>query len=130
VAAHSSQRPSVAQGRLFAFTLAAGFAGLGLLTLWRGSDRIAGWFAGLAGAVLLAGLIVPTRLGTVMAWWTALGEAIGRVTTPVILGFIYFGVVTPLGLLRRAVRRHTGPASTAWREAGAPGPRSRLERQF
>lgn len=88
----------------------------------------------LGGALVLGGLLIPGRMGPVHARWMALALVISKVTTPVFMGLIYFGLFTPMGLVRRLlgknalVRPDTG---TFWvsRPAG-PGRRSDLTRQF
>jgi hypothetical protein len=122
-----------AAGRRFAATVAAGFAALGLLLLWRGGPLGAGICGALALLLLLAGLVAPTRLGPVERAWLGLGHAIARVTSPIVLGVLYFGVITPMGLVRRRagspIVRPPRPDST-WVERDAGQRRSDLHRQF
>ena len=132
-----SSRLTAAEGRRFAWTLALAFAVLGSLTQWRGRERAALVFAVAAGLFLLAGLLAPTRLGPVERAWMGLARAISRVTTPLFMGIVYFIVLTPTGLLRRALTKRTlGPprsAETFWvtRKAADPeAARRRMERQF
>jgi hypothetical protein len=49
----------------------------------------------LLGALFPRALVVPNRL------WMGLAEALGFVMTRVILGLIFFLVVTPIGIVRR-----------------------------
>jgi hypothetical protein len=128
---------TAAEGRRFAFTMAAAFAVLGGIAQWRGRERVALVFAVLAGLFLIAGLVVPSRLGPVERAWMGLARAISRVTTPIFMGIVYFVVLTPTGLLRRALTRHTlSPARSAktfWVDRKPMEPevaRRRMERQF
>jgi hypothetical protein len=132
-----SSRLTAAEGRRFALTLAVAFAVLGGLAQWRGRERAAIVFAVAAGLLLLGGLIAPTRLGPVERAWMSLARAISRVTTPLFMGIVYFLVLTPTGLLRRAVTKRTlsppRSADTFWvtRKAADPeAARRRMERQF
>ena len=60
-----------------------------------------------------------------------MGDAIGRVTTPVLLAIVYFGVITPTALIRgftasgRRANAHAG-----WYTRRPLPPRERMERQF
>ncbi|HKO16294.1 MAG TPA: SxtJ family membrane protein [Gemmatimonadaceae bacterium] len=94
-----------AEGRRFAWTLAAGFAVLALLAVWRGRERAAMILAAAGVIGLLAGLLVPTRLGPAERAWTALGTALSRVTSPVFFGVLYLLVITPTGFVRRRLGR-------------------------
>ncbi|HEU4749107.1 MAG TPA: hypothetical protein VFS56_11440, partial [Gemmatimonadaceae bacterium] len=76
-------------------------------------------------------LLIPGRLGPVRRAWMRLGEGIGRITTPVILAIVYYAVVTPVALVRRApaLLRHSRGES-GWHQRPPLPPPARLERQF
>ena len=94
-------RLSPAEGRRFGFTLGAAFFVLGGVLRWRGREPAATVALALAGALLLAAVVMPSRLGPVQRAWLGLGAALSRVTTPIFLGVVYFGVIAPIGLLMR-----------------------------
>ena len=102
--------------------------------LWRQrSPVLVASIGGLGTALALAGLIAPARLARVYKAWMALSLLLNRVSTPILMGVIYFIVVTPVALIMRlAGRRPLGVASSGslWvtRDSGAR--RSALERQF
>lgn len=125
-----SGRISAGEGRVFALTLAGAFTVLSLLLLWRRQENAARVTGGLAAAALLAALFFPRRLGWVKARWMQFGEALGRVTTPVLMALIYVVVVTPLAVLWRATRRPERRHHSAWHARPPPADRAQLERQF
>jgi hypothetical protein len=54
------------------------------------------------GLVLVLGaLIVPRILAPVHRAWMALGDALGWVNTRILLGVVFYGLVTPIGLVMR-----------------------------
>jgi hypothetical protein len=61
------------------------------------------WIAG--GALAAWGLVAPATLGPVYQGWMRFGLLLGRVTTPIVMGAVFFLVVTPVGLVMRALRR-------------------------
>ena len=63
-------------------------------------------FAVLGGGLIAAGAAIPARLGPVYRAWMGLAHAISRVTTPVVLGVIFFLVLTPVGLVMRMFGRN------------------------
>mgnify|MGYP001170007176 FL=1 len=133
MAHRSPARLSPREGRSFAFTLTGAFAVLAAISWWRAHPRSVVVFATLAGVLLLAGLLVPTRLGPVRSAWMGLAHAISRVTTPIFMGIVYFLVITPSAVIRRLVggnplRRSRGKAS-GWVDRRASPPRD-LTRQF
>lgn len=123
------------EGRRFAFPVGAAFAVLSGLTAWRGHTPAAITLGALAGFFIVAGLAVPDRLGGVYRGWMALAHAISRVTTPIFMGIVFFLILTPMGLLRRAFGRDSlvhverGGSYLVDRAEGVAG-RSDLRRQF
>jgi hypothetical protein len=120
--------------RQFGLTVGGAFLLLAVVALWRGRPAVA-TIPGAAGALLVAaGLLAPASLRGVRRRWMAGAHAISRVTTPLFMGLVYFGVMTPLGLALRAVRRRgLSPRRDAdtFLVRRAPGERrSDLRRQF
>lgn len=61
--------------------------------------------AAVFAALGLACLSLGERARGIHRAWTALGDALGRIVSPVVLAVLYFLVVTPFGLLARLRRR-------------------------
>jgi hypothetical protein len=59
------------------------------------------WLLGAGVAFALAALARPAMLAPLNRAWMALGTALNRVVSPVVLAILFFGVVWPLGLLMR-----------------------------
>ncbi len=134
MAAGIPARLTPAEGRRFAWTVGAAFVALGLFVRWRGAGTAGTALA--AGGLLLAaaGVVVPGRLTPLFRAWMGLARALSRVTTPIFLGVVYFGVITPIGVALRLLGRHPlvgpreGDSFFASRPAGDR--RSDLTRQF
>jgi hypothetical protein len=101
MAARVPARLSPEEGRRFGLLVGAAFVALAALAAWRGHPLSARGFAALGAALIAAGVLVPARLGTVHRLWMQLAGAVSKVTTPVVLGVVYFAAVTPTGVLRR-----------------------------
>jgi hypothetical protein len=129
-----SARLTPAEGRKFGLLVGGAFAVIGVL-LWRsGHVTAAVAVLVLAGALIIAGLAVPARLGPVYRGWMAFALAISKVTTPVFMGAIYFLVMTPSGLLarllgHRPISRARG-ATSYWQTRPAGSGRSQMNHQF
>ena len=127
-------RLSAAEGRRFGLQVGAAFLVLAALLLWREREIGAAILGGIGGLLMLAGLALPDRLGGVYAAWMGLARLLSKVTTPVFMGVVYFLVITPIGLLRRALghqplRRPTVNGSY-FVVRSASDRRSDLQRQF
>ena len=71
-------------------------------------------------ALVLLGLTFPRSLVFPNKAWMALAEGIGFVSTRIILAFVYFLVLTPIGLMKRAMgwdplHRRTVRRESYWR---------------
>ena len=105
MATGDGSRLTTRDGRRFAWTLAGAFALLAAVERWRARPTVALVLAIVAAAAFVAGALVPTRLGPVQRGWARLGEALSWVTRPVVLGVLYWLVLTPAGVLRRTIGR-------------------------
>lgn len=97
----SRAKPGKAELRNFGLTLAAGFAILGALFLWRHKPIYVYFFIAATVFVVL-GLAVPAVLRPVQRLWLKLGDRLGWVMTRVIMVVMFYAVVTPIGLIARA----------------------------
>lgn len=119
-------------GRKFAFPVGLAFLALAAVLLWRESETVWKVFTGLGTALILAGLIIPARLGPIYRAWMRFAFALSRITTPIFMGIVYFGIILVTGVLRRNVGK-----SPILREPGQESfwvardrTRGNLERQF
>ena len=111
----------------------AAFAVLAGIAWWRGHTLSWKVLGALAGALLLAGALIPSRLGPVQRGWMAFARRLSKVTTPIFMGIVYFLVITPIALIMRAVGRrpmeHAETDGSFWIRSPSGG-RSDMERQF
>lgn len=128
----SSIEFTASDGRKFAFPVGIAFLLLAGLLFWRDKETLWRIAAGLGGALILAGAVVPGRLGPLYRGWMRMALAISKVTTPIFMGIVYFLVLTPTGLLMRLFGKkpieHPPEDGSFWQPTG--GRRSDLRRQF
>lgn len=117
-------------GRVFAFTMMGGFIFVALVGAWRDVPLLVRGSLLLAAVSFLAGVLVPRRLEPVRRGWMAFGEAIGKVTTPIMLAVVYYLVLTPTGLIRRVFTRRPARAASYWQQRAPLPSKARMERQF
>jgi hypothetical protein len=130
-------RLTAAEGRRFGLTVGAAFLALGAVAAWRGRPHTALAFGGVGTVLVLAGVVIPGRLGPVFRGWMGLAHLLSKVTTPIFLGVVYFGVFTPVGLVMRLCGRRpldskvpAGAASRWIARAADARQRSDMQRQF
>jgi hypothetical protein len=127
---------SASEGRRFGLTVGTAFVALGAVAAWRGREPMATACAAAGVMLILAGLLVPGRLGPLFRGWMGLAHLMSKVTTPVFMGIVYFGVFTPVGMAmrlfgRRPVDRQVAGGASRWKgRTGGVDRRAAMERQF
>jgi hypothetical protein len=132
-----SRREEVTMGsdRAFGLVFAAVCALLAGLALWHGRRSGILWLAGGAG-ILVTALVLPALLHPFNRLWFAFGQSLHRLMGPVVLGVIFFGVVTPMALglrlcNRRPLALEREPATPSyWVPREGPGAAASMKNQF
>lgn len=91
---------SYKQERQFGFLFTFVFALVAFWPLWPVPVPNFYWLTG-AGIWLVAALIYPRALAPLYKAWMALGHVLGWINARIILGFVFFFVVMPIGLVMR-----------------------------
>ena len=113
--------------RAFGFVFAAVFTIIGLWPLF-GGNSVRLWALAVAAFFLAAGAVFPRMLAPLNRAWTKLGLVLHHIVNPIIMGFLFYLVVTPVGLLMRLfgkdpLRLRLEPeAKSYWIERRPPGP--------
>jgi hypothetical protein len=105
-------------GLLFSFC----FSLLAAHFYWKAAIVSVSIVAALAGIVFLFfALFKPVLLGPLNRTWHRLGVALGRIVSPMVLGAIFFFLLTPIAMLMRAFGRdvlrlhsRSGTAPSYW----------------
>jgi hypothetical protein len=127
----SLERSEEIQGssnRTLGLTFGAFFLMVGLYPLALGKPfRL--WGIVISAAFTLVALAAPGALGPLNKVWTRLGLLLHRITSPIVLGIMFFVVVTPLGFVMRLLGkdllrlRMERDAPSYWIERQPPGPK-------
>jgi len=120
--------------RTFGFMFVLVFSMLGLWKLWKGG----GWLLiELAIFTALITIFQPNWLSPLNRAWMKLGQLMHKIVNPLVMAVIFFGVVTPAGILMRTLRgdpllrKFSPQAETYWIMRQPPGPTSEsLKQQF
>ena len=123
------------QLRSFGLIVGGIFAAIGLWpAVVRGAD-VRLWCLGLAVVLILPAAIAPGVLAPAYRVWMALGALLGWVNTRIILGVVFFGLITPIGIILRLtgrdpMQRAFDPRATTYRVRRTSRPGTHLLRQF
>ncbi|HEY0726218.1 MAG TPA: SxtJ family membrane protein [Pyrinomonadaceae bacterium] len=105
------------------------FVLLGLWWLYRGKFATAAYVLSAAGSILvLCGLVFPRGLTVPRRLWMKLAEAMSFVSSRIILAIIFFLVMTPIGLVKRAtgwdpLQRRSATGDSFWQPYPKRDPR-------
>jgi hypothetical protein len=121
--------------RNFGFIMAAAFAVLASILLWR--DKAAWpYLYAVAAFFLLAALIYPRSLAPIEWLWMKFARIMGVIMTHFVLGVAYYVVVAPIGIIMRIMRRDhlhrrfDRKAESYWIPVDLEGPTSRPEKPY
>jgi saxitoxin biosynthesis operon SxtJ-like protein len=123
------------QLRSFGFIVGAIFSALGLWPLIIRGDGVRLWMLALALILVVPALMAPGLLRPVYRVWMALGHVLGWINTRVVLGLIFFGLITPMAIAfrlggRDPMQRTFDRNASTYRVPRTLRPGSHMLRQF
>lgn len=107
-----------------------------LALLWGGGAQVIGIAAAVGAAVAAAGLVCPRAIKPGFFLLTLIAFPIGFAVSELALALVFFGVFTPLGLIRRFMgrdplqRRLDRQAATYWQPKKQPADAASYLRQW
>ncbi len=91
--------------RSFGFLFAAIFAGTAAWMYFHGALHIPVALAALSVTTAIVAHVSPDVLAPFNKAWFELGQLLGKIVSPVVLGVIFFGIITPVALISKLVGR-------------------------
>lgn len=124
---HQSSPAPMPSNRKFGGTFTGIFAALFLYAVWKSSLWLGALSAVLALLFAAATLIAPERLTPLNHLWFKLGELLGKIVSPIVLGAIFFILITPIAVIGRlmgrdALRLKRRNAASYWIDRETDGP--------
>ena len=107
----------------------------GILLPWLMENSFPLWPWILAAILAAWGLLHPSSLQPVYRAWMRFGLLLSRITTPLILGLVFYGLILPMGLIMRIagrdpMARKVDRNVTSYRVASHKAPKENMERPF
>jgi len=98
-----------------------------------GGDSLTIWSLAVSIIFLILGLLNSRLLSPLNRLWFKFGIFLGKIISPIIMGVIFFFVVTPIGYLMRLFKKDVlslkfNDNKTYWVEKS--GPKSKMKNQF
>ena len=134
MAARVPARLTAVRGRRFGLTVGGAFLVFAAIAWWRGHHTATIILGALGGILSLAGLVIPSYLGSVERLWMKMAYVISIVTTPIVMGVMYLLVLMPIGFLRRIFLGnpvvHKPQGESYWKSRHKGSRASNLKRQY
>ena len=93
------------QARKTALIVAAVLALISLWNIYRGRFTVVAVFGGIAVLLTLIGLFVPVAARGFHRVWMGIAGVLGYVNSRILLTILYYGLLTPYGLISRVIGR-------------------------
>jgi len=107
----------------------------GLIFPWMLDRDWPAWPWAIAAPLWLLALARPAWLRGIYRGWMRFGLLASRVTTPLLLGVVFFAMISPMAAVRRLrgkdpMHRTFDPQRDSYRVQSTKSPREKLERPF
>ena len=107
----------------------------GLALPWLFGFGYPNWPWMVAAALIAWGVVAPQTLRPVYRGWMRFGLLMNRITTPLILGLVFFIAITPLALVMKVIgrdtmRRRFDPDTASYRIPSVSSPKEKMEKPF
>jgi hypothetical protein len=121
--------PMLPSNRKFGWSFSAVFFIVAVYGAWNFSTFWATLFFVIAFIFAILAGTLPSSLTVLNKLWFKLGLLIGRFLSPIVLGLMFFVIITPIALITRlfgrdALRIKERPVSSYWIDRIPPGPDS------
>ena len=125
----------IKQLRSFGLIVGGIFALIGAWPTLVHGEVLRWWGVGIAGGLWLPALLLPKWLQPVYRVWMTIGEMLGWINTRIILGVVFYCIVTPIGLVQRlrghdAMQRQWETEAETYRVTRQPRPYSHMTHQY
>ena len=121
--------------RQFGLLVGGVFSVIGLWPMFLRGEPLRLWAVVVGSLLILLGSLVPTWLAPIHRGWMWVGHVRGWINTRIILGVIFYGLITPIGIVFRMLGKDTmrqsfSDTSSTYRVNRQPRPRSHMKFQF
>ena len=102
--------------------------------VWR-HETVRLWAVVPGTLLIAAGAVIPSLLREIYKGWMFLGHILGWINTRIILGVLFYGIVTPMGVVMRLagrdpMRRSFDPDAQTYRVIRQARPASHMKNMF
>ena len=128
-------RPDAKELRNFGLLIGAIFSCIGLWPMLFREEPLRLWAVMTGSLLILAGTLAPTWLSPIHRGWMWIGHVLGWMNTRILLAVIFYGLITPIGIVFRVLGKDTmrqafSDTSSTYRVNRQARPASHMKFQF
>jgi hypothetical protein len=121
--------------RSFGLLVGAVFGAIGIWPLLFRGEPMRLSAVGVGGTLIALGGVLPRVLAPIHKIWMSLGHMLGWINTRILLGLVFYVLVTPIGIIFRLMGKDTMRKafvreSPTYRVLRKPRPRGHMKYQF
>jgi saxitoxin biosynthesis operon SxtJ-like protein len=121
--------------RQFGLVVGTVFTVIGLWPLVFRGEPLRLWAIGVGGLLIACGGVLPSLLAPIHTGWMWVGHILGWINTRILLGIVFYALVTPIGIVLRLMGKDTmrqtfAESSKTYRVLRSPRPSSHMKHQF
>jgi len=108
---------------------------IGLWPMLLHGESLRVWVVGVGGLLIGLGGLYPQSLAPIHKGWMWVGHLLGWINTRILLGLVFYGLITPIGIVLRVMGKDTmsqalSETGPTYRVTRQPRPRSHMKYQF
>jgi polyferredoxin len=128
-------KASTKELRSFGLLVGGVFSVIGLWPMVLHGEPLRLWAVIVGGLLMMFGGLLPRVLSPVHQGWMWIGHVLGWINTRILLGVVFYGLVTPIGIVFRLMGKDTmrqafSETRPTYRVIRQPRPRSHMKYQF
>ena len=94
----------ISSNRSFGLVFFVVFLLVGIWPLF-GEQSLRIWSLAVSLIFLVLGILNSKLLTPLNLVWTKFGELLGKIISPIVMGIVYFAIITPMGIFMRLIRK-------------------------
>jgi hypothetical protein len=123
------------QLRSFGLLVGSVFSVIGIWPMLFRGEPVRLWAIGAGGLLVVLGGVLPAMLSPIYKAWMWVGHVLGWINTRILLGIVFYGLVTPTGIVFRFLGKDTMRQAfvqdtQTYRVVRKPRPRGHMKFQF